>query len=97
MEPPMPFFVDAAMPEYDGEGPPRAAPPEAIHLAETMVTLNRAAEKLEAERARVPDYTGQYSREYFIRFEQDEYNRAAEAFADAVLAVVARSGAADVR
>jgi hypothetical protein len=93
----MSTFVDPAMPEYDGEGPPRPAPPEAVHLAETMVALSRAAERLEDARSKVGDYTGQYEPEHFIRYEQDEYNRAAEAFADAVLAVVARGGNPDVR
>ncbi len=93
----MSTFVDSAMPEYDGDEPPRPAAPEAIHLAETMVALSRAAERLEDARTKVPNYTGQYSPEHFIRYEQDEYNRAAEAFADAVLAVVAKGGNADVR
>jgi hypothetical protein len=85
------------MPEYDGEEPPRPAAPEAVHLAETMVALNRAAERLEEARENIPPYTGQYSPEFYTRYEQDVYNRAAEAFADAVLAVVAKGGGADVR
>lgn len=93
----MSTFVDPAMPEYDGDEPPRPAAPEAVHLAETMVALNQAAERLEKARAGVSDYTGQYSAEHFFRYEQDEYNRAAEAFADAVLAVVAKGGGADAR
>lgn len=93
----MSTFVDPAMPEYDGDEPARPAAPEAIHLAEAMVALDRAAEQLEAARAKVDDYTGQYETEYFVRHEQDAYNRAAEAFADAVLAVVAKGGSTNVR
>lgn len=87
-------FSDPNMPEYDGEGAPRPARPEAIRLAETMVNLNAAAERLETARADVPGYTGQYGPDDFVKHEQDAYNRAAEAFADAVLAVVA-AGSAD--
>jgi precorrin isomerase len=88
-------FVDPAMPEYDGEGDPRPAAPEALRLAETMIELDKAAAELERARSRVGEYTGQYDAKHFIRYEQDVYNRAAEAFADAVVAVVNKANEAN--
>lgn len=88
-------FVDPSLPEYDGDEPPRPAAPEALRLAEAMVELDRAAEALEKAKRNVPNYTGQYSSEFFYRHEEDAYNRAAEAFADAVVAGVNKAGKVD--
>lgn len=84
-------FLDPNLVPFDdcGDQPARQAPPEAVALAGAMVALNDAAERLERARNEAPDYTGQYSREYFYRSEQDQYYRAAEVFADAVVKVVA--------
>lgn len=84
------FFDHKLIPFDDcGDQPAREAPPEAVALADAMVALNEAAERLERAKSGAPDYTGQYSREYFYRSEQDHYYRTAEAFADAVVKVVA--------
>jgi hypothetical protein len=84
-------FVDPQMPEYDGEEPPRPADPEVLRLAEAKVALDKALADLNEQNARDTGYHGQYSAEYFLRYEQEAYNRAAEAFADAVVAVVAKA------
>jgi hypothetical protein len=91
----MSTYVDPAMPEYDGQVPPRPAAPEALHLAETMIALDRAAADLEKARSNNQEYTGQYEPDHFIRYEIDVYNRAAEAFADAVVAVTSKANAAN--
>lgn len=84
-------FVDPELPEYDGDEPPRNAADEVIRLADAKFELDEAAAALAKARADTPSYTGQYSNEYYRRYEQDAYNRAAEAFADAIVAVVAKA------
>ncbi|NTF18239.1 hypothetical protein G6L37_07450 [Agrobacterium rubi] len=86
-------FVDPEMPEHDWNEPPRPAAPEAVRLAEAMIALNQAAEALETARGKASGYTGQYSAEDFYKSEEDRYYRAAEAFADAVVAVVSKGQA----
>jgi hypothetical protein len=89
----MRLFTDPMMPPHDRKGPARPAPPEAIRLADAMVALDRAAAALEQAKDSFPGYPAGLSREDYCAAEQDAYNRAAEAFADAVLVVVARGGA----
>lgn len=86
---------DKRSPDYPR---PRPAHPAALALAEALVGLLEATNKLEAARVADGDgggYTGQFENGHFIRIEVDAYNRATEVYADAVCAVVA-AGASTV-
>jgi hypothetical protein len=76
------------LPEYQFNDDVRPADPAVTALAEATVLMISANASLEAARKRVPDYTGDSSVESYYAFEQDAFNRAAEAYADAVVAVV---------
>lgn len=68
---------------------PRPAHPVALALAAATIELMAAGKRLrKAKEANDEGYHGQYTAEFFYRDEEDAYNRAAEAYADAVCAAV---------
>lgn len=86
----MPKFTQD-LPDFDWNEPARPADPLAIALADAMIEVVAARAALDQGRKNVPKYTGDRSSEDYYAREQDEYNRAAERYADAVSAAVARA------
>lgn len=73
--------------DYHSDLVARPAAEEVIELAESMVQVMKAhATFMEAKKS-VPNYLGDSTEELYFYREEDEYNRAAERHADAVLAV----------
>ena len=63
------------------------ARPEALALAVALRNLNAADEALQQAKRDVPSYTGQWSDADYVADEQETYNRAVDAYADAMKAV----------
>jgi hypothetical protein len=70
-----------------GGGKPTPAKPENLNLANALFTLMATKSTLETRMAAVPKYTGQWSDEDYYADEQEDYNRAVDAYADAVKAL----------
>lgn len=70
------------------------ARPEALTLAVALLTLTKAEAALGKAKREVPDYTGQWSDRDYYAEEQEDYNRAVDAYADAdaVQAITQTSG-----
>jgi len=66
------------------EQEPVNAKPESLILADAMLRLVASAKSLESAKERVPDYTAQWRDEDYYAQEQETFNRAADAYADAV-------------
>lgn len=75
------------LPEIASNEDARPAHPVVKALAEAAVLLMQANADLEIGKKRIPDYVPYGSVESYYAFEQDAFNRAAEAYADAVVAV----------
>ena len=85
-------FLDPDLPAYDYVEPPRPANPVAMKLAEATCEMFDARMELVEARGKVPDYTGDLQAEFYYRTEQEAYNRAAEAYADALRAAMDSAG-----
>lgn len=64
---------------------PTPARPGAIALAKAFSTFLTAQTDLAREKRAVPSYTGQYDSKDYYGQEQEDYNRAADALADAII------------
>ena len=95
----MPQFHDDNMPAWrdlpkgEGSSEPLARPcvPEVAVLAEAMLSVGEARDRLDKAKERADRSFYGYSPE-LVSWEQDDYYRAAERLADAVVAVVAKAG-----
>lgn len=67
---------------------PTPARPTAITLADAFSALVVAREELTEAELNVPDYTGQWSTADYTAAAQEVYNRAADAFEDALVASI---------
>jgi hypothetical protein len=63
---------------------PTPARPEALKLADAIFDLFQAKVSLDKAKAAVPGYTGQWDSKDYYAEEQETYNRAADAMADAM-------------
>lgn len=71
-----------------GGAEPTPARPAAADLASSLLRLQAADKALKYTKERVPDYTGQWDASDYYAEEQEEYNRACDAYADAIQALV---------
>ncbi|MCV9964475.1 hypothetical protein OIU34_21530 [Pararhizobium sp. BT-229] len=76
-----------------GGGKPTPARPENLDLANALFRLIETQSALEAKMASVPSYTGQWSPEDYYADEQEDFNRAVDAYADTVKALTASNEA----
>jgi hypothetical protein len=75
------------LPDYQFNDDVCPAHPTMDALAEATVLVIETNAGLAAARKCVPNYTGNSTIESYSAFEQDAFNRAAEANADAIIAV----------
>jgi len=91
------------MSEHDDNGfgfggkDPVPARGTAMALAQMHIFLVQATEKLAQARQEVPSYTGQWSDSDYTAEAQEEFNRAADKFEQAVVATAAASGGLPVK
>jgi hypothetical protein len=72
--------------DWSTAGTPTPPRPAALKLAEAFSALAEAERNLTKAMSEVPDYTAQWSSADYYSEEQEDYNRAADAFADAIKA-----------